>query len=125
MKREVSEKKARLDALFARGPKADGPTKERLMALERMRDRADRLLQNADFVEFLTELELDYGGLNYTTEEVDVFTQGRISFFNDLKTRLYISEKAPKVFAEMVRRFIQPMTDDFQKILEEKETEDE
>ena len=114
-----SEKKKRYDALFGRGSDSTQLPKERRLHLERMRDRADRLLENRDFVEFLTDLELDFGGLNYGTEEVDVFTQGRLSFFNDIKSRLYISEKAPKIFAEMTRRFIQPMSDDFQELLSE------
>lgn len=118
----VSEKKRRYDSLFGRGADSTQLPKEQRERLERTRDRADRLLGNEDFVEFLTELELDFGGLNYGTEEVDVFTQGRISFFNDLKTRLYLSEKAPKVFAEMTRRFVQPMTDEYQELLSE-ETE--
>lgn len=113
----MSEKKRELDSLFERGANKRELTPEELIALERIRDRADRLLENRDFVEFVTELELEYGGLNYGTETVDEFTQGRLSFFNDLKTRLFISEKAPKVFAEITRRFIQPMTDDWQQIL--------
>lgn len=113
----MKEKKSRFDALFDRGAKPRKLTQEEAIKLERMRDRADRLLENKDFVEFLTELETDFGGLNYGTEEIDTFTQGRLSFFNDLKARLYISDKAPEVFAEMVRRFIQPMTDDWQEIL--------
>lgn len=113
----MSEKKRELDSLFERGANKRELTPEEMIALERIRDRADRLLENRDFVEFLTELELEYGGLNYGTETVDEFTQGRLSFFNDLKTRLFISEKAPKVFAEITRRFIQPMTDDWQQIL--------
>lgn len=113
----MTEKKSRFDALFDRGAKPRKLTQEEAIKLERMRDRADRLLENKDFVEFLTELETDFGGLNYGTEEIDTFTQGRLSFFNDLKARLYISDKAPEVFAEMVRRFIQPMTDDWQEIL--------
>lgn len=116
---EKSEKKKELDALFGRGAKPSQISKETRDQVERIRDRADRLLDNEDFVEFLTELELDFGGLNYGTEEVDVFTQGRLSFFNDLKARLYLSEKAPKVFAEMTRRFIQPMTDEYQELLSE------
>lgn len=112
-----SEKKKRLDSLFSRGSNSVEIADEQRKYLERMRDRADRLLENKDFVEFLTELELEFGGLNYGTEEVEVFTQGRLSFFNDLKSRLYISDKAPKIFAEMTRRFIQPMSDDFQKLL--------
>ena len=118
-----SEKKKRYDSLFGRG--SEMLLKERRRHLERMRDRADRLLENRDFVEFLTELELDFGGLNYGTEEVDVFTQGRLSFFNDLKSRLYVSEKAPKAFAEMTRRFIQPMSDEYQELLSEKEKGDQ
>lgn len=126
MKKEVSEKKARLDALFVRDEEPNKLTPEKRFELERLRDRADRLLTNPDFVAFMTELELDYGGLNYSTGEIDLFTQGRISFFNDMKYRLYISEKAPKVFAKMVEAFINPFTEDFQRILsEEKETENE
>ena len=116
---EKSEKKKEFDALFGRGAKPSQISKETRDQIERIRDRADRLLDNKDFVEFLTELELDFGGLNYGTEEVDAFTQGRLSFFNDLKVRLYLSEKAPKVFAEMTRRFIQPMTDEYQELLSE------
>lgn len=127
MKLAASEKRRELDALFARGAAARGLSPEVRSALERRRDRADRLLRNEDFVEFLTEMELDFGGLNYTTEEVDVFTQGRISLLNDLKARLYVSDAAPKVFAEMTRRFVQPMTDEWQELLskEEKGNKDE
>lgn len=126
MKKEISEKRKELDALFNRpGEKRRELTREEAILLERQRERAERLLKNKDFVEFMTELELDYGGYNYTTEEIDLFTQGRISFFNEMKSRLYCARTAPEVFAKMIAKFIQPMTDEYQELLENKETKDE
>lgn len=110
-------KKRTYDALFERRTEDPRITREQALELEKRRDWFDRLLSNEDFVNFLIELELRFGGLNYGTEEIDTFTQGKISMLGDIKAMLLISERAPKVFAEITRKFYQDQTDDWQEIL--------
>lgn len=113
----TSEKKRTLDALFERGGKDPELTLEQANELEKRRDWFDRLLANDDFVEFLAELETRFGGLNYGTEEIDAFTQGKIAMLGDIKAMLLVANRAPKVFAELTRRFYQGETDDWAEIL--------
>lgn len=112
-----SEKQRTFDALFERKSEDPKITREQAVELEKRRDWFDRLLANKDFVDFLTELELHFGGLNYGTEEIDVFTQGKLGMLGDIKAMLLISEKAPKVYAEITRKFYQGQTDDWQELL--------
>lgn len=112
-----SEKQRTFDALFERKSEDPKITREQAVELEKRRDWFDRLLANKDFVDFLTELELHFGGLNYGTEEIDVFTQGKLGMLGDIKAILLISEKAPKVYAEITRKFYQGQTDDWQELL--------
>lgn len=112
-----SEKQRTFDALFERKSEDPKITREQAVELEKRRDWFDRLLANKDFVDFLTELELHFGGLNYGTEEIDVFTQGKLGMLGDIKAMLLISERAPKVYAEITRKFYQGQTDDWQELL--------
>ena len=66
---------------------------------------AQRLLGNEDFVRLLTKLELNVGGLNYTTAEVDLFTQGRVSLLNDIKLLLVSADNACETFAKLTSGF--------------------
>ena len=120
-----SNKERTLDALFERKSEDPKISREQALELEKRRDWFDRLLGNKDFVEFLTEIELRFGGLNYGTEEVDQFTQGKLGMLGDIKAMLLLSEKAPKVYGEITRKFYQGQTDDWQEILsqDKKETE--
>ncbi len=120
-------KERTFDALFERRSEDPKVTREQAVELERRRDWFDRLLANRDFVDFLAEIELRFGGLNYGTEEVDAFTQGKLGMLGDIKSMLLVSERAPKVFAEITRRFYQDQTDGWQEILlqNKKETTDE
>ena len=120
-----SNKERTLDALFERQSEDPKISREQALELEKRRDWFDRLLSNKDFTDFLTELELRFGGLNYGTEEVDQFTQGKLGMLGDIKAMLLISEKAPKVYGEITRKFYQGQTDDWQEILsqDKKETE--
>ena len=79
-------------------------TQERVRLAEE-KARAERLLLNKDFVSLLQELELKVGGLNYTTEEVDAFTQGRVSLLNDIKLSLVAADNACDVFARLTAGF--------------------
>ena len=112
-----SEKQRTFDALFERRSEDPKITREQVMELEKRRDWFDRLLANKDFTDFLTEIELRFGGLNYGTEEIDVFTQGKLGMLGDIKAMLLISERAPKVYAEITRKFYQGQTDDWQELL--------
>lgn len=79
-------------------------TQERVRLAEE-KARAERLLLNKDFVSLLQELELRVGGLNYATEEVDAFTQGRVSLLNDIKLSLVAADNACDVFARLTAGF--------------------
>lgn len=122
-----TNKERTFDALFERRGEDPKVTREQAVELERRRDWFDRLLANKDFTDFLTELELRFGGLNYGTEEVDAFTQGKLGMLGDIKAMLLVSERAPKVYAEITRLFYQGQTDDWQEILsqDKKETTNE
>ena len=122
-----TNKERTFDALFERQNEDPKVTREQAVELEKRRDWFDRLLANKDFTDFLAELELRFGGLNYGTEEVDAFTQGKLGMLGDIKAMLLISERAPKVYAEITRRFYQGQTDDWQEILsqDKKETTNE
>lgn len=110
-------RKRTFDALFERKSEDPKITREQAVELERRRDWFDRLLANKDFTDFLAELEIHFGGLNYGTEEVDAFTQGKVAMLGDIKAMLLISERAPKVFAELTRKFYQGQTDDWQELM--------
>lgn len=112
-----SAKQRTFDALFERRSEDPKITREQAAELEKRRDWFDRLLSNKDFTDFLTEIELHFGGLNYGTEEIDVFTQGKLGMLGDIKAMLLLSEKAPKMYAEITRKFYQGQTDDWQELL--------
>lgn len=80
-------------------------TKEERARLAEEKARAERLLLNKDFVSLLQELEIKVGGLNYTTEEVDAFVQGRVSLLNDIKLSLVAADNACDVFAKLTAGF--------------------
>ena len=80
-------------------------TKEECARLAEEKARAERLLLNKDFVELLQELEIKVGGLNYSTEEVDAFVQGRVSLLNDIKLSLVAADNACDVFAKLTAGF--------------------
>lgn len=80
-------------------------TKEERARLAEEKARAERLLLNKDFVELLQELEIKVGGLNYSTEEVDAFVQGRVSLLNDIKLSLVAADNACDVFAKLTAGF--------------------
>ena len=80
-------------------------TKEERAELAEEKARAERLLLNKDFVSLLQELEIRGGGLNYTTEEVDPFVQGRVSLLNDIKLALVAADNACDVFAKLTAGF--------------------
>lgn len=113
----TNAKKRTADALFPRRGEEPTISAEQAVELEKRRDWFDRLLANKDFVEFITELELQHGALNYGTEEVDAFTQGKLAMLGDIKAMLLISKRAPKVFGEITRRFYQDQTDEWQELM--------
>lgn len=80
-------------------------TKDERTRLAEEKARAERLLLNRDFVSLLQELEIRVGGLNYTTEEVDPFVQGRVSLLNDIKLSLVAADNACDVFAKLTAGF--------------------
>ena len=80
-------------------------TRKEANALRDAKERAERLLLNRDFVSLLQELELKVGGLNYTTDETDLFTQGRVSLLNDIKLMLVAADNACDVFAKLTAGF--------------------
>jgi len=82
-----------------------GLTARERVRLAEEKARAERLLLNKDFVSLLQELEIKVGGLNYTTEEVDLFTQGRVSLLNDIKLSLVAADNACDVFAKLTAGF--------------------